>query len=210
MNRLLGIISVTTLMLLSPAAGAKAPTPLPLEVLSGAVSESLPHDSDFDYVRLGRTNNLRIFPPGYRAPKHLVDHVIVNKLHHQMFLMKNNQVVRKYWIALSDKPVGRKQFQGDHRTPEGTYTLDYIKEHSNFYRAFHISYPNPADIANARAHNARPGGLIMVHGQPLNRSGTAASVQRSDWTDGCIALLNHEMDDFLNLVDVGTPITINP
>ena len=124
--------------------------------------------------------------------------------------MKDDKVIRKYWIALSDKPVGHKQYEGDKRTPEGTYTLDYIKENSVYYRAFHISYPNSEDIKRARAMGKRPGGMIMVHGQPSNRSEYHDSVQRSDWTNGCIAILNPEMDEFISLVDPGTPITIQP
>lgn len=180
------------------------------DVRRNALLETIVYDGDFDYVKLKRFSNLQIYPRGYRAPKHLVDHVIVNKGHKLMFLMKDDKVIRKYWIALSDKPVGHKQYEGDKRTPEGTYTLDYIKENSVYYRAFHISYPNSEDIKRARAMGKRPGGMIMVHGQPSNRSEYHDSVQRSDWTNGCIAILNPEMDEFISLVDPGTPITIQP
>ncbi|MCR5084731.1 MAG: L,D-transpeptidase family protein [Succinivibrionaceae bacterium] len=179
-------------------------------LFSRAVSSAVEYDREFDYQRLGKVDGLRIFPEGYRPRKNLVDEVVVNKAHHQMFLMKKGKVVKSYWIALSNRPVGKKQFQGDRRTPEGRYTLDYIKEHSSFYKAFHISYPNRADIAFARSQGRQPGGLIMVHGQPPSKSGYHDSVQRSDWTNGCIAILNPEMDEFLSLVDPGTPITINP
>ena len=127
-----------------------------------------------------------------------------------MFLMKKDKVIRSYWIALSDKPVGDKQYEGDKRTPEGTYTLDYINYNSNYYKSFHISYPNDQDIEEAKKLGKRPGGMIMIHGQPYNSSEYHATVQRSDWTDGCIAILNPEMDEFISLVDPGTPITINP
>ncbi|MCR5535864.1 MAG: L,D-transpeptidase family protein [Succinivibrio sp.] len=142
--------------------------------------------------------------------KNLVDLVIVNKRSHQMLLLKNDQVVKKYWIALSNRPQGAKEYEGDKRTPEGTYTLDYIKEKSRFYKAFHISYPNQEDIRHARSLGRRPGGMIMVHGQPASKSEYHDALQRSDWTNGCIALLNPEMDEFISLVDVGTPIQINP
>ncbi len=140
----------------------------------------------------------------------VVDKVIVNKRAHQMILMKNGKEVKKFWIALSDRPVGRKMYEGDRRTPEGTYILDYKKYNSTYYKAFHISYPNAEDIQNARKHGKRPGGMIMVHGQPASKGEYQDSVQRTDWTRGCIALLNHDLDVFLSMVDVGTPITINP
>ena len=175
-----------------------------------ALIEPVIYDRDYDYVRLGRFANLPVYPKGYRGPKNLIDHVIVNKANHQMFLMKKDKVIRSYWIALSDRPVGDKQYEGDKRTPEGTYTLDYINFNSNYYKSFHISYPNAQDTEEARKLGKRPGGMIMIHGQPYSSSAYHATVQRSDWTDGCIAILNPEMDEFISLVDPGTPITINP
>lgn len=184
---------------------------LPNDLLSQAVSEDVVYDEDFDYQKLGKIYGLNIFPAGsYGLRKNLVDHVIVHKSRHQMILMNKNRVVKKYWIALSDRPVGRKQYEGDRRTPEGDYTLDYIKERSNYYRAFHISYPNEQDILNARKMGMRPGGMIMIHGQPPSRSEYQETVQRTDWTNGCIALLNPDIDEFISLVDVGTKITILP
>lgn len=184
---------------------------LPTDILSQAVSEDIVYDADFDYQKLGKIYNLDIFPDEiFSHKKNLVDHVIVHKSHHQMLLMNKNHVVKKYWIALSDRPVGRKQYEGDRRTPEGTYTLDYIKEHSNYYRAFHISYPNEEDIQNARKMGMRPGGMIMIHGQPPSSGEYQGTVQRTDWTNGCIALLNPDIDEFISLVDVGTKITIYP
>ena len=183
---------------------------LPESLMTKAVSESIIYDADFDYVKLRKFTSLKIYPDGYRAPKNLVDHVIVNKSHKQMLLMHKGQIVRKYWIALSNRPVGHKQFEGDKKTPEGRYILDYVKSRSTYYKAFHISYPNKKDIEYARSRGRSPGGMIMVHGQPSNNSEYHDSVQRSDWTNGCIAILNHEIDEFISLVDPGTPITINP
>lgn len=183
---------------------------LPATLYNSAVVDSVVEDYEYDYVKLNRISSLPLFPRGYRAPKYLVDKVVVYKQYHQMMLYKNNQVVRKYWIALSDRPQGHKIQEGDRRTPEGTYTLDYVKENSYYYRAFHISYPNPQDIANARNRGVSPGGMIMVHGQPPSNSEYHETVQRSDWTNGCIAILNPEMDEFISLVDPGTPIEIKP
>ena len=183
---------------------------LPHDLLSSAIMEEIEYDPAFDYKKLGRFSALSVYPAQWNAPKGLVDHVIVNKSHYQMFLMRGNEIIKQYWIALSDRPTGDKQYEGDRRTPEGTYVLDYVKPRSYYYKAFHISYPNPEDIAEARKLGRSPGGMIMIHGQPPSDSDYHETVQRSDWTNGCIAILNPEMDEFISLVDPGTPITINP
>ena len=101
-----------------------------------------------------------------------------------------------------------QQQEGDQRTPEGRYTLDYKKSNSGFYKAIHINYPNLDDIKRANELGVRPGGMIMIHGQ-LNRMGDRR-VQPSNWTNGCIAVLNHEMDEIWNAIEPGTPIVIEP
>lgn len=183
---------------------------LPAGLYTRAVMDAIEEDADFNYVRLGKIAGLAIFPKGYTSVKGLVDKVVVYKMRHQMLLLKNDRVVRSYWIALSDRPEGDKVREGDRRTPEGVYTLDYVKENSYYYRAFHISYPNLKDIEEARRLGVRPGGMIMVHGQPPSNSEYHETVQRSDWTNGCIAILNPEIDEFISLVDPGTPIEILP
>lgn len=206
-------LSVISLSTLSFQANANSFHNIPDELLAKAVSSEVVYDEEFDYSKLGTTSNLMntdAFAQVQEQKKMLVDRVVVNKAAHQMILMKNGQEIRKFWIALSDKPYGKKQFEGDKKTPEGTYTLDYIKKRSNYYKAFHISYPNAKDIEFARSYGRRPGGMIMVHGQPPSRSDYNETVQRTDWTNGCIALLNPDLDVFLSMVDVGTPITINP
>src|SRR5690606_20762564 len=96
-------------------------------------------------------------------------------------------------IALGGNPVGHKQQEGDQRTPEGRYVLDYRKPDSAYFRALHVSYPNAADAAAAKARGVSPGGLIMIHGQRNGFGWAAAATQRVDWTDGCIALSNEDM-----------------
>lgn len=185
---------------------------IPTNLLSQAVSSTITYDEEFDYVKLKRIDNLPLYADGSNVvrKKGLIDHVVVHKLRHEMMLMRKDQVIKKFWIALSDRPNGAKKYEGDRRTPEGTYTLDYIKNNSHYYKAFHISYPNAQDIAEARSMGRRPGGMIMIHGQPASKSDYEETVQRTDWTNGCIALLNPDLDIFLSMVDVGTPITINP
>lgn len=137
-----------------------------------------------------------------------VDLVKVDKSANKMYLMEGDMVIKEYHIALGKNPQGHKQQEGDKRTPEGTYTLDYKKEDSAFYRSMHISYPNKKDIENAKKRGVSPGGFIMVHGQP-NRLGWLSTMnQNFNWTDGCIALTNKEMDEFMDQVAVGTNIQI--
>ncbi|PKF53831.1 hypothetical protein CW748_17620 [Alteromonadales bacterium alter-6D02] len=125
-----------------------------------------------------------------------------------MILLSHGQIVREYNVALGSNPQGHKQQEGDERTPEGTYTLDYKKEDSSFYRAMHINYPNTHDKAQAKKLGVSAGGFIMVHGQRNDLGWFAPIMQLFNWTDGCIALTNQEMDDFMNLVTVGTKIQI--
>lgn len=138
-----------------------------------------------------------------------VDLVKVDKSDNKMYLLAGENIIREYHVAFGAKPKGHKQQEGDQKTPEGTYTLDYKKEDSSFYRAMHISYPNGEDKENASKRGVSPGGLIMVHGQRNRSDRIARLAQRFNWTNGCIALTNSEMDEFMALVNVGTPIQIS-
>lgn len=123
-------------------------------------------------------------------------------------LLSQDKVIKSYHIALGDNPVGHKQQEGDERTPVGIYTLDYKNENSIAHRSIHISYPNAADKARAQARGVNPGGDIMIHGQ-MNGYGHLALInQLRDWTDGCIAVTDAEMDEIMAVVAIGTPIEI--
>lgn len=137
-----------------------------------------------------------------------VDLVKVDKSERIMYLMDGEKIVKEYMISLGRNPKGHKQQEGDQRTPEGSYTLDYKKEDSSFYRAMHVSYPNKSDRNNAKDKGIDPGGFIMVHGQRNWLGGLAFITQNFDWTNGCIAITNDEMDEFMSLVSVGTEIQI--
>jgi murein L,D-transpeptidase YafK len=137
-----------------------------------------------------------------------VDLVKVDKSANKMYLLDGEKIVKEYHVAFGANPKGHKQQEGDKKTPEGIYTLDYKKEDSSFYRAMHISYPNKRDIANARRLGVSPGGFIMVHGQKNGYGWLASIAQQYNWTDGCIALTDSEMDEFMGLVGVGTKIHI--
>jgi len=134
--------------------------------------------------------------------------VKVDKSERKMYLLDNEKVIKEYHVAFGGSPKGHKEQEGDQKTPEGVYTLDYKKEDSSFYRAMHISYPNKADLGNAKSKGVSAGGFIMVHGQ-RNWLGLFSGItQRFNWTNGCIALTNSEMDEFMALVKVGTKIQI--
>ena len=136
------------------------------------------------------------------------DLVIVDKSERKMYLLEGEKILKEYHVAFGASPMGHKQQEGDEKTPEGVYTLDYKKEDSSFYRAMHISYPNETDKANAKKSGVSPGGFIMVHGQRNKLGWRAAITQQFNWTNGCIALTNSEMDEFMELVSVGTKIQI--
>lgn len=125
-----------------------------------------------------------------------------------MQLVEGENVVASYAISLGGSPEGHKSQEGDQKTPEGRYILDYKNENSSFYRSMHISYPNAEDIQQAERRGVSPGGMIMVHGQRNGAGWLSGLMQRFDWTDGCIAITNDEMDEFMGLVEPGTPIEI--
>ena len=134
-----------------------------------------------------------------------VDRVVVHKSRREMLLVSGESVVRSYRIALGRDPVGHKQREGDGRTPEGRYTIDRRNPNSRYHLSLHISYPSPADLERARAAAVDPGGDIMIHGL---KPGVAHP--HSDWTQGCIAVTDSEMDEIWNLVPDGVPIEILP
>jgi murein L,D-transpeptidase YafK len=138
------------------------------------------------------------------------DRVLVVKNERRLYLIRNHKVLRSYAIALGRSPVGHKVFEGDGRTPEGLYVLDRKNTVSRFYRSIHISYPSEVDIAEARVYGGRPGGLVMIHGQPSNGRNGHHGYRPWDWTEGCIAVSNAEMDEIWMATDEGTPIEILP
>ncbi|MFW6080510.1 MAG: L,D-transpeptidase family protein [Desulfosalsimonas sp.] len=137
-----------------------------------------------------------------------VDLVSVDKSERKMYLIENGKIIREYDVALGKNPKGHKEQRGDNKTPEGIYTLGGKNENSSFYRAMHISYPNENDIVNARKKGVSPGGFIMVHGLPDEMEWFAPLNKELNWTNGCIALTNEEMDEFMELVETGTKIKI--
>jgi len=137
-----------------------------------------------------------------------VDRVLVIKSQRLLLLLKGEETVRKFRVALGANPVGPKEQEGDKRTPEGTYVLDWRTTDSKFYKSIHISYPGEGDIAKAEAMGVSPGGYIMLHGLPEEMEWMGSLHRLFDWTNGCIAVTNAEMDEIWELVPDGTPIEI--
>lgn len=140
----------------------------------------------------------------------VVDRVVVVKSTRTLTLMAKDKVVRSYKVALGGEPVGAKQHEGDHKTPEGLYVLDRRNPKSRFYKSIHISYPNEQDRQKAAQLGVSPGGDVMVHGLPNGFGWLGATHRVKDWTDGCIAVTDKEMDEIWELVRDGTPIEIRP
>jgi len=137
-----------------------------------------------------------------------VDLVRVDKSQRQLQLVGGGKVLRSYAIALGGHQVGHKHREGDERTPEGLYVLDWRNANSTAYKSIHISYPNADDVAAADARGVGPGGFIMIHGQPNGFGWLGWLLQLVDWTDGCIAVTDSDMDEIWTMVANGTPIEI--
>ena len=137
------------------------------------------------------------------------DKVLVIKSKRVLMLLQNGSILREYQICLGRNPKGHKTRQGDYRTPEGTYILDFRNPRSTFHLSLHISYPGRADILNARCRGVSPGGDIMIHGFPQGITTDDLGGYR-DWTKGCIAVSNNDIEEIWQLVPDGTPIEIRP
>jgi murein L,D-transpeptidase YafK len=137
-----------------------------------------------------------------------INYILVRKADRVIELYSQDRLVHTIsGIQLGDAPVGPKRFQGDEKTPEGRYTIDYGNPESGYHLSLHISYPNAADAAYARAQGRSPGGLIFIHGQPNDRP---AGRVPGDWTDGCIAVSDEEIEALWEAVPDGAVIDILP
>jgi murein L,D-transpeptidase YafK len=144
------------------------------------------------------------------APDARADRVVVDKSERTLVLLAGGRALKTYHVSLGGSPAGHKRREGDERTPEGAYVLDYRNPSSSAHRSLHVSYPDSADVARARAAGVAPGGMIMIHGI-WNGLGWIGRLHRLvDWTDGCIAVTNAEMDEIWRAVPDSTPIEIRP
>jgi murein L,D-transpeptidase YafK len=143
-------------------------------------------------------------------PPKQADRIVIEKSKRTLTLMSGSTVLKTYKVALGGQPVGAKQRQGDHKTPEGLYSIDRKNPASIFHRALHLSYPNEHDRENARKLGVSPGGDVEIHGLGAKYGWVGAAHRQTDWTDGCIAVTNEEIDEIWPLVPVGTPVEIRP
>lgn len=137
----------------------------------------------------------------YAGPE--VTRITVLKTERLMVLEHHGTVLERYRIGLGGNPVGHKERRGDSRTPEGDYVIDRRNPRSSFHLSLGISYPNEDDVARARDLGVNPGGDIFIHGRGPNHRWA-----RGDWTDGCIAVRDREIEHIYAMVADGTPITI--
>ena len=143
-------------------------------------------------------------------PHTTADRILVEKKARRLTLFHNNTPLKSYQIALGRQPDGPKRFEGDHKTPEGHYTLDWRNPNSKFHRSLHISYPNAEDRAFAAEHRRSAGGAIMIHGLPNGWGALGPLHLRQDWTEGCIAVTNSEIEEIWRVTPDGVPIEIRP
>jgi len=138
------------------------------------------------------------------------DKILIEKNERRLTLLSNGEVIKTYKIALGGNPVGPKEKQGDNKTPEGTYIIDSRNSNSGYHLSLHISYPNEKDQMRAKELGVSPGGDIMIHGIKNGLSWVGASHAEVDWTKGCIAVTDEEMEEIYRLVPNGTIVEIRP
>jgi hypothetical protein len=191
-----------------------APPPAPVTE-SPAVTAAPPAAVAFSSISSGGdaasgSGPLLPAPERFVADHVQADRILVEKNSRQLKLLNRGEVIAQYPIKLGLSPKGHKQYEGDFRTPEGVYYITRRNPYSDFFLSVQVSYPNDADLARARAEGVRPGGLIMIHGQPNVPRKPRDYYATSDWTDGCIAVSNSDMVDIWRRTRVGIPIEIRP
>ncbi len=140
----------------------------------------------------------------------VADSIVVEKQKRTLTLYSAGLPVRTYAIALGKEPVGDKVRVGDNRTPEGLFRIDYKNPQSKYHMALHISYPDAAHLAKANALGVAPGGDIMIHGLPPAYASLGAEHAQYNWTEGCIAVTDAQIEEIWRAVPKGAPILIKP
>src|SRR5215813_8728323 len=131
-----------------------------------------------------------------------VDRIVIEKSKRTMSLLEGAKIVKSYKVALGGNPKGAKDRQGDHKTPEGVYAVDAKKLNSQFHKALHVSYPSADDRERAKRLGVNPGGDVEIHGLGAKWGWIGAGHRATDWTDGCIAVTNEEIDEIYPLIKV--------
>ncbi len=144
------------------------------------------------------------------APAKRADRIVIEKAKRTLTLMSGGEILKVYKVALGGQPVGAKERQGDHKTPEGIYSVDRKNPNSIFHRALHLSYPSAGDRERARKLGVSAGGDVEIHGLGAKYGFVGSAHRLHDWTDGCIAVTNEEIDEIYALVEQGTVVEIRP
>ena len=144
------------------------------------------------------------------APTPKVDKILILKRERKLILLSGSKEVRSYRVALGPNPVGPKTYRGDNRTPEGFYKIDGRNPGSAYHRSLHVSYPNADDRARAKKLGKNPGGDIFIHGLPNGQGWVGKAHALHDWTLGCIAVTDEEIEEIWKLVPNGTVVEIRP
>ena len=139
-----------------------------------------------------------------------IDYILVKKSDRQLLAYSKQKLLKTYQISLGDSPIGHKEYEGDEKTPEGVYTINAKNPNSGYHKNLGVSYPNTKDLEKAKLLGKDPGGDIKIHGI-RNHIGFIGKFQRLfDWTNGCMALTNAEVDELYYAVKIGTKIDIRP
>lgn len=144
------------------------------------------------------------------AEEVVIDELLVYKSKREMHAFSKGKLVKTYYIALGRQPIGHKQFEGDMKTPEGIYTINDKNPNSDWHKNLGISYPNKDDVERARRLGKSPGGEIKIHGLGPHKGALGKLHRRRDWTFGCIAVTNEEIDELYRSVKIGSKIEIKP
>lgn len=182
-----------------------------LALLLGALTVT-PHADDSLVAKRATAARTKLVTRDSLSPARgmIADRILVEKKLRRLTLIKSGVNVARYQIALGRNPVGDKERRGDMRTPEGLYTIDARVERSKYHLALRISYPSADDIDHANSLGVSPGGDIMIHGLPNGRGSVGAAHREFDWTEGCIAVTNEEIEEIWRAVPLGTVIEIRP
>jgi murein L,D-transpeptidase YafK len=144
------------------------------------------------------------------APSIRADTILIVKHERKLYLLRDNSPLRSYRIALGLSPTGAKEHEWDFRTPEGSYIIDFRQEHSHYFKALHISYPSASDLKRSTAQHQRVGGDIYIHGEPNLPTKPVSYYKTRDWTNGCIALSDEDLQDVWDLTAGQTRVEIVP
>jgi len=201
----------------APTAASSAPVQAPVGASSavalGGVAQpfsSVTADGREVAPDSGAGPSLAAEPAGGTADFALADRILIEKGARRLTLLDGGRPIAEYPVRLGLNPYGHKEREGDFRTPEGVYRLSRRNPRSEFFLSVEVSYPNDTDRARARRAGVRPGGSIMIHGQPNVPRKAPDYYAANDWTDGCIAVSNSDMVDIWLRTQVGIPIEIRP